>query len=142
MPGGVSYHCPVLVVGGTTKYDVTRWSVSLSADILFNRGDCRLYPQQATSVNHRATLEASCLDLSNTLQASSSATLIGSSVATLTLTLDNNSGAGTMVYTMSPSVYTKADASGSYSDLASLDFGFEAAGTGGTEPTVSWAKGL
>lgn len=139
MPGGVSYRCATLTVGGTQKYDIRTVSASLSADMIYNRADCRIYPQQAASTNHMARIEVTTLDISNAPQASSSSALIGSSAGSVVLTIANTSG-GSFVVTQNPSVYVAADFGGTPQEgLMELTLAFEAAGTGGTEPTVSWA---
>ena len=143
MAGGVSYLNAQVAFQSATRnvYDVTRWGASLSADVLTNYGDDRKYPQQAASVRHRATLSFDTMDLSLVAQASSAANLIGTASSNgAKLTVAKN-GSGTMIYTISPSVVIRADASGGYGDLAMVSVECETMGASGTEPTVSWAVG-
>src|SRR5690349_1524139 len=80
MAGGQSYRCITLTVGGSSVYDVISVGASLSADLIYNRSDCRHYPQQAASTNHMAKITVKTLDLSNAAQSSSSTPLVGSDV--------------------------------------------------------------
>lgn len=142
MAGGVSYRCPTLSVGGTQLYDLERYSAELSADMIYQRADCRKYPQQAASTNHMAVISVTTTDLSDAAQASASSPLVGSSAGSVVLTVSNTSS-GTMVYTQNPSVYSAVSIEGEpQSDIARLQMSFEAAGTAGTEPTVTWATGI
>lgn len=138
---GVSYRCATFSVGGATVGDVLSASASLSADMIYNIADCRKYPQQAASTNHRANMSVVTLDLSEGAQASASAPLAGSDVGAVVLTISGTSS-GTMVYTINPGVCLSASVSTNpQSGLAQLSMEFEAAGTGGAEPVVTWASG-
>jgi len=138
MAGGVSYRCAALTLGGTSLYDIRSGNISQTADMIYNQADCRKWPQQAASTNHRSRLSVNTLDLSNGEQESSSAPLIGSAVGSAVLTISNTSS-GTMTYTQNPSVCINANVDfGPQDGLAELAMEFEAAGTGGNEPNVSW----
>ena len=141
MAGGVSYKCATLTVGGTSKYDIEEYGAELSADIIYQRADCRKYPQQAASTNHMAVINVTTTDISNAAQAASSSPLVGSSAGSVVLTVSSTS-TGTMVYTMNPSVWGNVSMQGNpQNDIARLQMRFEAAGTGGNEPVVTWATG-
>lgn len=138
---GAAYRCSTFSIGGTPVGDVLNASAALSADMIYNIADCRKYPQQAASTNHRATMSVVTLDLSEGTQSAASSPLAGDDVGAVVLTV-NSVTSGSMVYTINPGVCLGANVTTNpQSGLAQLSMEFEAAGTGGTEPTVTWASG-
>ncbi len=141
MAGGVSYHSSTISVGGSSKVDLITWEAALGGELLWNRADSRKYPQLGASVNHTATARASWYDLSNVGQ--SSTPIIGATVGTggVVITATLNGAATTWKYTLNPATYTDCRVTGGHGNLAVVEAGFEAYGTSGSEPTVTWAVG-
>ena len=142
MPGGNSYllGSGSISVASSAKADVFEVSASLGGDILFNRADGRKYPQQAATVDHTATIEFSTYDLSALSQSSAASPIVGASSANVVLTIAKCGGGTSMVVTLNPAVLRPISVSSGHKQLGVMRASFEAAGTAGNEPTVTWSS--
>jgi hypothetical protein len=142
MPGGNSYLCATLTLAGTRQYDLVDWGYNLSCMKLYNKADCRLYPQRAAAVDHMASIDATFSDLGHALQASSASPIAGSNVGTggAVLAISANNAGGTTTVTLNPAHHGEnIRGAGGQNRLSDLSMSFVAEGTGGTEPVVTVA---
>lgn len=140
MASGDFYKCATLTVGGTRIYGLTSFTFEYGCEILFGRADCLLWPQQAAAVNHFARIGGESIDLGSFVQASGSSPTVGADVGTggVVLAISKTSG-GTITHTLNKAVRLPTSGEGGHDRLSSVRHLFEAAGTGGTEPTVTIA---
>jgi hypothetical protein len=140
MAGGHHFCENTVTVGGSARVDVTRYRSELGAEFLRNRADGRKYPGKGCTVNHMAIISFTTLNLKQATQSSSTSTLLGSTVNSpgVVLVVDDEAG-GSVTHSLSPAECIKAEVGGGHAITSELDMAYEAVGSGGTEPTVTWA---
>jgi hypothetical protein len=141
MAGGHIFCANQISVGGSQLVDITRYDSELTAEFIRNRADGRRYAQRGCIVNHSAFINVETYNLRQALQASSSATLLGTLVNApgVQLVIYDAPG-GTVTHTISPAEWIKARTTGGHGIASMLDCGWEVVGQGGVEPTVTYAQ--
>ncbi len=136
MGAAKSSHCGTVSIGGSQKFNMTEYGFRSSATMLYNRSDCFIYPQFGATTDHMAQIDVTTLDLLNAAQVSGTQ-LIGSDAGQVQLVAHGGAGQVDVAMTISKCAVRMAEANGRFGDLWQARLGFDAAGTGGNEPTVS-----